>query len=257
MLHEDRPSLEEQYLLATSTSDLTLNPDRVCAATHLIAAGLVGNRMGEALTHLQDEWSRADLPHKATDAEIAAEADKLPKHKGKPDLKRARAVLLASRARAMREKARALHSWKPAMHLLIRWSVERNVDQALLSPALYHWLAPACPVCDGRKKRTLPDSPVLSKEDCHACAGTGTWPRPLGAQRVQDWLQACIGKAKGDRGRVLSGEIDSEDLRERSAGRKPPPAEDERGDAAAAEVARGIMARASTILRRVKPASKP
>jgi hypothetical protein len=204
MLHEDRPSLEEQYLLATSTSDLTLNPDRVCSATHLIAAGLTSNAMGEALAHLRSEWQTAAKPRKATEGEILVKAATLPKHKGKLDVKRARGVLLVEYSAAMRRRAHQLRGWTPAMRILLQWAVERNVDPDLLSPALYHWLAPGCPVCDGLGKRRLPDAPTLG-EDCHACAGSGQWPRPLGAHVVHDWLARCIGKAKHDRGALVRG----------------------------------------------------
>lgn len=200
----DRPGLEEQYLLATSTSDLTLNPDRTCAATHLIAAGLTGNRMGEALTHLRSEWATADKPRKATEAEILARAAALPKAKGKPDVKRARTVLLVEYSAAMRRRAHQLRGWATAMGLLRAWAEARTVDPDLLSPALYHWLAPGCPVCDGLGKRRLPDAPALGK-DCHHCAGTGKWPRPLGAHVVHDWLASCSGKAKRDRGALVRG----------------------------------------------------
>jgi hypothetical protein len=200
----DRPGAEEQYLLATSTSDLTLNPDRVCAATHLIAAGLVGNRMGEALSHLRSEWAGASKPRKATEDEIAARAAELPKRHGKPDIKRARTEMLIGYAVALRHRAHQMRGWNPAMALLIEWAILRDVDRDLLSPSLYHFLAPTCPVCDGLGKRRMPDAPVLGKE-CHHCAGTGKWPRPLGAEQVQEWLARCAGKAKRDRGALVRG----------------------------------------------------
>jgi hypothetical protein len=201
----DRPSLEEQYLLATSSSNLTLNPDRTCAATHLIAAGLTGNRMGEALSHLRSEWQSAGKPRKATEAEILKRAETLPKLRGKPDVKRARTVVLVEHAAAMRKRAHQLLGWAPTMRLLLEWAVARGIEPDILSPALYHWLAPACPVCDGHGQRKLPDAPVLSTKRCNHCAGTGKWPRPPGAEVVHDWLQRCAGKAKHDRGALVRG----------------------------------------------------
>lgn len=200
----DRPGLEELYQLATSTSDLTLNPDKVCAATHLIAAGLTGNRMGEALTHLRSEWAMADKPRKATDAEIAGRAAVLPKLKGKPDVKRARTMLLVEYAAGLRKRAHQMRGWAPAMVLLAEWATLRGVDRDLLSPSLYHWLAPTCPVCDGRGAQRLPDAPSLGKQ-CHHCAGTGKWPRPLGADQVANWLASCASKARRERGALLRG----------------------------------------------------
>jgi hypothetical protein len=211
----DRPGLDEQYLVATNTSNLTLNPDRICAATHLIAAGLLGNRMGEALIHLRAEWDSADKPRKLTEHEISARAVRiayaiakeknLPLKAVKPDVRRARTEALLGFATGMRHRAHAMRGWIPAMVLLREWAIQREVDLDLLSPALYHWLHPTCPVCDGLGKRRLPEAPVLGKQ-CHHCGGAGIWPRPLGAQRVHEWLKSCLGKARQDRARLLRGE---------------------------------------------------
>lgn len=206
----DRPSLDEQYIIATNSSDLTLNPVRTCAATHLIAAGLTGNRMGEALAHLWSEWAAADKPRKATEVDIEFRAVLLLSvlgvgHKGRPDLKRARAEALVVHHLALRQRAHRLRGWPAAMVLLHEWAQAHNVDADLLSPALYHWLNPTCPVCDGHGVRKQPDAPTLSTKKCNHCAGTGKWPRPLGAHQVHDWLQRCVGTAKGDRGALLRG----------------------------------------------------
>jgi hypothetical protein len=77
----------------------------------------------------------------------------------------------------------------------------------------------------------MDDAPVLGKQ-CHYCNGSGTWPRPLGAERIHDWLKGCVGKAKGERAGLMYGRIDSDDLKERTANKRPPAAEEE-GDAAA------------------------
>lgn len=228
---DTKPGLDEQYLVATNTSDLTLNPDRTCSATHLIAAGLLGNRMGQALVHLRAQWDCAEKPRKMTEAEIGARAEELPKRKGKADVKRARTEALVGFAVATRRRAHALAGWVPALSVMAEWAVIRGVDVDLLSPALYHWLAPSCPVCDGLGQRKMDDAPVLGKQ-CHHCEGSGTWPRPLGAEKIHDWLKGCVGKAKADRSGLLHGRIDSDDLRERAASRAKPMPEDE-GDVAA------------------------
>jgi hypothetical protein len=240
--NNDRPGLDEQYIVATNTSDLTLNPDRVDSATHLIAAGLLGNRMGQALVFLRAEWDAAEKPRKATEDEILARAGDLPKRKGKVDVKRARTELLVGYSVAMRHRAHKLVGWLPALGIMAEWAALRRVDMDLISPALYHWLAPTCPVCDGLGHRKMDDAPVLGKE-CHHCNGSGKWPKPLGADRVHDWLGKCVGKAKSERSGLLHGRIDSDDLKERTANRLAPLAEDERGAAAVAEVARNSMGR--------------
>lgn len=202
MIESDKPGLDERYIVASNTSNLRLSPDRICSATHLIAAGLVGNRMGAALVHLNSEWDTADKPRKMTEAEILSRAGDLPKRKDKPDVNRARTEALVGYAVAMRNRAHQMRGWLPALAILREWAEARGVDADLLSPALYHWLAPTCPVCDGHGKRRLPDAPVLGKQ-CNHCNGTGTWPRPLGAERIHDWLRGCLGKAQQERGNLL------------------------------------------------------
>lgn len=203
----DRPGLDEQYISATTTSDLTLNPDRICSATHLIAAALSSNRMGDALNHLRAEWDKADKPPNTTEADAAFRAQLIFSvlgrgHKGKPDLKRARVEAIVSHASALRAIYLRLPGRALAMEILKEWAAFRGIDVDLLSPALYHWLNPACPVCDGRGKVKLPDAPVLGK-DCHHCAGSGKWPRPLGAERIESFLKGCVSKARQERRNLL------------------------------------------------------
>jgi hypothetical protein len=238
----ERPGLEEQYIVATNTSNLTLNPDKTCAATHLIAAGLLGNRMGQALVFLRSEWDAADKPRKATEDEIFARAAELPRRKDKLDVKRARTEMLVGYATALRHRAHRLTGWLPAISIMSEWAALREVDRDLLSPALYHWLSPTCPVCDGLGHRKMEDAPVLGSQ-CHHCQGSGSWPRPHGAERIHDWLHGCVGKARADRSGLIHGRIDAGDLRDRKAAKPKPAAEDERGAAAVAEVARRSMGR--------------
>ena len=232
--------LDEQYIAATNASDLTLDPDHLCAVDHLIAAAIGGNRMGDALNHLRAEWGAAPKPAKWTEADVIARAEQLPKRKKKLDLNMARGQLIVEYATSMRAVYMRLAGRAKCMEILLEWAVRRDIDPDLLSPSLYHWLAPACPVCDGLGKRCRPGTPVLDK-DCPHCAGTGKWPRPLGADRVEAFLKGCVGKAKSHRGEVLHGEIDLQDLAERKEAAKQVAPEDERGASAVAEVARLSM----------------
>ncbi len=200
----DRPGLDEQYLAAQNTSDLTVDPNRRGAVDHLIAAALAGNRMADALNSLRSQWDRADKPPKATQADIEARAFELPKKKGKPDFKRARVEATVTHAGALRAVYLRLPGRAQAIGLLTEWAGRRSVDPDLLSPALYHWLNPACPACEGRGKVTIPDTPMLGG-DCHHCAGTGKWPRPLGAERIDSFLKGCISRAKQERKQILHG----------------------------------------------------
>jgi hypothetical protein len=210
----ERPNLDERYISATTASDLSMDYDRMGAVDHLIAAGLVGNRMGAALIHLVGEWGAAAKPPKWTPAEVQARADALPARNGKPDLKRARGDLIVARARALRQAYRTLPGRSDALAIMLEWATMRRVDPDLLSPALYHFLAPTCPVCDGHGKLRMEDAPVLGKQ-CQHCQGAGTWPQPAGANRVSDWLKACAGKAKAQRAGLLFREHEITPMAER------------------------------------------
>ena len=216
MLNTDdsKPGLDERYISATTASDLSMDYDRIGAVDHLIAAGLIGNRMGIALSHLLGEWGRAAKPPKWTEADVQARAEELPAKKGKPDLKRARAEAAVTYAQALRRVYRALPGRADALGLMLEWAQLRNVDPDLLSPALYHHLNPTCPVCDGLGQLRMVDAPVLGKQ-CHHCSGSGTWPRPAEAHRVADWLKACAGKAKSQRGGLLHGQHEITPMAER------------------------------------------
>jgi len=203
---QNRPGADEQYIMATNASDLTVDSNKVTAVDFLIEAGLVGNRMGAILIHLIGEWTAADKPPRPSEYDIALRAELLwcalgVGHKKKPDLKRTRAELMNAHARAMRAVYFSLPSRMDALAIMADWAGRRGVDPDLLSPTLYRYLAPACPVCDGLGKMKLPDAPGLGKQ-CVACNGTGEYALDLGGDRVMSWLKSCAGKHKAQRKNV-------------------------------------------------------
>lgn len=202
----ERPGLDEQYIMATNASDLTVDPNRVTAADHLIAAGLVGNRMASVLSHLVGEWTVADKPPKPTDFDAELRAELLfcalgVGHKKKPDIKRARTELLNSYNRALSAVYQSLPSKGTAIAIMREWSMRRGVDVDSLSPALYHHINPTCSVCDGRGKLLMPDAPVLGKE-CFTCGGTGKRKLSEHSKRALNWLDGCVGKNRSERSGV-------------------------------------------------------
>jgi hypothetical protein len=202
---DQRPGIEERYLSATNTSSLKVDPDRSTQADVILAAGMVQNRLGHALIHLRAAWDKADKPCKKTPAEIAKRAAQIPDKKGRPDVRRAEIEALVWHASEMRALAQRLPGRNAALGWLTEWADLYGVDRDLLSPALFHWLAPKCPACDGHGTMKIPGSPGLSKQGCRHCHGVGTWPRPLGADRVHTHIASCIGKARGDMARRLYG----------------------------------------------------
>jgi hypothetical protein len=196
---------DESYAVSRHLSDLTLPGGMVSGegfhnrkAEVVLAAGMAQgsgrHQLGFALIAIRAEWDRADKPAKRSEAFIQARALEL-KSKGRPDVKRARAEAIAWHAREMRERAMKLRGRNVVLGLLTEWATEHHVDVDLLPPALFHWLSPCCPVCDGLGKVRREDAPVLG-HTCKACDGAGTWPRPLGAYAIHAHIADVIGKAK-------------------------------------------------------------
>jgi hypothetical protein len=200
----DRAGIEEQYSTACNTSDLTVDPNHRKAVDIVIAAGLVRCRLGQALNSLRAEWDRCEKPPKRSDAQIEARASELKDKKGRPDVRRAKAEAIVWHARMLRERAMKLRGRSAVLGLLTDWALLRGVDVDLLSVALFHWLSPACPACDGLGKMRLPDAPALGKQ-CTHCHGTGTWARPLGASVIHEHIADAIGKAKAGMAGKLRG----------------------------------------------------
>jgi hypothetical protein len=205
----ERPSAEEHLLSAANTSNMTLDlARRSPAADTVMAAGMAalnGARLGVALIHLAAEWDKCAKPRKRTQEEIAQRASELPQKKGKPDLHRASVEALVWHSSALREKAANLTGRNAVLGMLTDWANERGVDVDLLSPALFHFLAPACPVCSGLGVQKIQDAPSLSDRACLHCRGVGTWPRPLGAQGIHDHIRSCVGAARGQLAQRLRG----------------------------------------------------
>ena len=205
----DRPSVEERYLSASVTSDLTVDLGRRNQGLVVLAAALDqqahGNQLGYALLHLRAEWDRCNKPRPWTQAEIAARAAQVPDKKGRPDVKRATVEAMVLHARAMRERAASLSGRSVVMGLLTDWAAAQGIDADLLSPALYHWLSPVCPVCDGTTRKPVLYGHEASKQACDHCKGAGEWSRPLGAHEIHEHIKTCLGRAKGGTGRALYG----------------------------------------------------
>jgi hypothetical protein len=191
----ERAGVEELYQSAVNTSDLTVDVNRRGAADVLIAAGWSKSRLGQALQRLRSEWDGCSKPRKATDAEVAQFALEMPDRKGKPDIKRARGMADLGYSQAIKRRAEKIRGRSEVMEALELWAAAHGVDAGLLGPALTHWIAPTCPVCDGLGERRLPDAPVLGKT-CQHCNGTGERPRPLGANRVLNFLKGAVGKTR-------------------------------------------------------------
>jgi hypothetical protein len=206
-------TLDEAYGIARHTSDMTVmgglvpeghhnrNADVVMAAGMMAAAGR--NTLGMALLDLQKEWEACGKPPKRSQAQIEARAAEIPDRKGRPDLARAETEALMWHARAMRELAMKLRTRTTAMRLLLEWAQPRGIDPDLILPAVFHWLAPKCPACNGTGRRAA-RWPLVGAI-CKHCNGSTEWPRPFGAGVIHEHIADCLGKAKSGMAGKLRG----------------------------------------------------
>jgi hypothetical protein len=209
---QERPGVEERYETATHTSSMLVEAHRQNSADVIIAAGWSESRVGMALLRLHSEWDSAAKPKRATEPMIQAIAERLKGDEqrarataernnrqytpqGSP-ISRARAEAIAWYARELRLLAQGLKSRAPVLEQLTAWTILKGMDSQCVGPALFHWLAPTCPVCDGHGLRKVPDQPALSAKRCHHCSGSGKSPRPEGAARIQNHLDRCVDQAR-------------------------------------------------------------
>jgi hypothetical protein len=203
-------SIEEAYATASLTSDMTafggMVPEgrRTGNSNIILAAALTKSRLGIALIAYRAEWDRCEKPPKRSEAQIEARSKELKDKRGKPDIRRARVEAMVWHARMLRERAMKLRGRSAVLGLLTDWALLRGVDVDLLSPVIFHFLAPACAACDGRGRLVIHDTPVLGKQ-CPHCRGTGTWPMPSGGSVVYDHITDAIGKAKSGMAGKLRG----------------------------------------------------
>jgi hypothetical protein len=201
---DERPGVEELFASATNASALVFDVNRRTSLDVVIAAGMSRSRLGLALMQLSAEWDRTEKPRKATDAQIATRAAQLKDRKGRPDVRRAMAEAVSAHARAMRELSMKLRGRNAVMGMLTEWANLRGVDVDLLSPALFHFIAPGCGACDGRGFMRHPEAPTRGAT-CKHCDGAGTWPRPFGAQEVHELMKSCVGQVRGGMAARLRG----------------------------------------------------
>ncbi len=58
------------------------------------------------------------------------------------------------------------------------WRLDGKTLRQVAEKALKHYIAPACPVCQGRKFKSVAGSPALSASPCPVCQGSGRRPPP-------------------------------------------------------------------------------
>jgi hypothetical protein len=190
------PDVEERYQSACSTSSLKVEAEKGGSADVLIAAGWSDSRVGMALLRLHSEYDGAAKPKRMGEAAIRALAEANPDDRGKPRMTWARTESLMWHRRELRLLAQSLKSRASVLEQLTQWAAMKGIDPALVGPAVHHWLAPTCVVCDGHGRRKLPDAPALSGKPCHACNGSGHTPHPQGSARVLGHIDYVVQVAR-------------------------------------------------------------
>jgi hypothetical protein len=218
----ERAGIEERFETACNASSLKVEAEKGGAADLMIAAGWSDSRVGMALLRLHSEWDGSAKPKRATEAMIAAIAERLKADDeaartrwGPPNPKapkpgnpmvRARSESVAWYRRELRLLAQSLKSRASVLEQLTHWAILRGIDPLVVGPAVLHWLAPTCTVCDGHGHRKVQEDvllngrslkdPKLSPKQCHACQGTGNAHAPEGSGRVLTHIDYVVQVAR-------------------------------------------------------------
>ena len=194
-------TVEERYLVAGNTSDLSVSPDRKTAADLMIAAGWSPSRLGAAALRLHSEWAAAALPRRPGREQISRIALELPLLNGKPDLAHANRVALHWHQVELRRVFDRLHSLPAVRDQLAVQALQRGMSgpAALAAAVLCHWLDPVCPSCHGLKFMQVKGAPALSAKVCPACRGLGRTDPPQGqdGRWLLNYLDRCVAVARG------------------------------------------------------------
>lgn len=225
----ERPTLEEAYLTASTTSNLKVETARTGAADILIAAGWSSARLGGALQRLHSDWDRSPKPKRVDKAAILRIAGELKE----ADLKEKAAALAASRAYlqpppALGRAQAVAHTWYfaecaaaigrlhalPAVYRqvvikLSLWSVEAPEHKA--AEIVRWWLNQICPACEGTKLQVVEGTHRHNGKVCRGCSGTGlrTVPHDQVGRKMANYLDSCVADWRSTMGRAMSSQRES------------------------------------------------
>lgn len=165
----DRRGVEETYLSAGNTSNLTVEADRRCDGDVLIAAGWSAGQFGGALMRLRSEFDgAARLPGM-----------------GKTDF-----LLLMDKLKSFRA------AQEMAASVTAAWGAQE--PQKLADAVIWWWLDKTCHSCDGLKFQRIAGAPVLSAKACRACQASGEARLPGGemGKRLENYLDDLVSSAR-------------------------------------------------------------
>jgi hypothetical protein len=182
MTDETKPSIEERYSSATSTSTMKMELERSMPIDVLTAAGWSQSRIGAALLRLHSEWDSAEKPrlHKSP-------------HTGRRE---AQAWLLHEQ-KILMGKLKTLPSVRGQVEQhLMQWGYAEPASKS--AAVLLWWLDQTCHHCHGTKYEIVPGTNRQSGKLCRTCQGSGLMPVPHGqdGRRLANWLDGCTQLAR-------------------------------------------------------------
>lgn len=166
----ERPNVEEMYVSAGNTSDLTVSAEHQGDGDVLIAAGYLKYRLGGALMRLHSEFDAAA--------------------RKRGDLTETDFRLLMGRLKSLTAVLEA------AAQQAALWQAAR--PEALALAVTAWWLDKTCRHCAGRKFQVAPGSPALTAKLCRHCQGTGEIRLPGGemGKKLARFMDESVERAR-------------------------------------------------------------
>lgn len=184
-------TVEQQYTSAAHSSNLRVQADRRGDADVMIAAGWSQSRIGMALLRLHSEYDGTPRPRKMTQSQIEVYARALRGPLLGPNAQRMTHEQSMKRAQdhaaqwhhhglcLMLGRMKSLPSVREQLAIeAARFCVDDAAGVAVA--VLMWWLDKTCPVCHGKKREVIENTPVLSDTVCQSCQGSGERTLPHG-----------------------------------------------------------------------------
>ena len=164
----DIRTVDEAYISAGNSDDLTVAADRRSDADTLIACGWAPGLLGSALLRLHSEWDGTAKPRKLTETDAR--------------------LLYGS-----------LKTLPKVIDAVGQWAAKRGYSEPyeLAGGAVAYWLDDGCNACQGRGFDVIPGTPTLGSA-CKRCGGSGKRKPPGGeaGKRTLCMMDDCIAVAR-------------------------------------------------------------
>lgn len=164
----DIRTVDEAYISAGNSDDLTVAADRRSDADVLIACGWAPGLLGSALLRLHGEWDGTAKPKRLTETD---------------------ARLLFG----------ALKTLPKVIEAVGTWAAKRGYSRPheLAGAAVAYWLNDTCHACNGLGYDVIPGTPTLGPT-CKRCGGSGKRRPPEGeaGRAALNMMDDCVAVAR-------------------------------------------------------------